>query len=406
MSAMDMDMPMPKWHWMWDGVVFGGLDQQGSARGGKEFASQNWAMFMGQRGIGSGVFGVNAMVSLEPATLGVDGYREIFQHGEALRGLPVVDRQHPHDAFMQLDAFWRQPFGKTSLILNGGPSSSAALGPLAFSHRISAAENPTAPLMHHTSSPGRPIAAPIDSTHVTFGVVTAGVQRGWFLVEASAFHGREPDWKRWGFNFGKFDSASARLTIRPNEQWSAQVSRGRLNEPEELEPGDQIRTNASVSYLKTRGNGRYTAFTVATGRVTRTYSWTGGLLAEATHWMGDSALYGRFEGTGLEVEHLMFPGTIHKPHPGELVDPIYAYTLGGVRRLWKKSGVDVAVGADITSYTPPARLVPYYGNHPVSTHVFFRIRPWKNAPIQMDRMTTMPMDMSMDHAMPMDHSQH
>ena len=184
------------WQTMWDAVVFGTTDHQGGLRGGNQFRAENWLMLMAHRKVGRGRFTVNGMFSLEPATVGAKGYLELFQHGEAYKGLPVIDRQHPHDAFMQLAVEWRHPIGQSTLILAGGPSSSPALGPTAFAHRLSASENPTAPLTHHT----------FDSTHVAFGVATIGLQRGWVTVEASAFHGREPDWRRWDINLGKFDS--------------------------------------------------------------------------------------------------------------------------------------------------------------------------------------------------------
>ena len=89
---------------------------------------------------------------------------------------------------MQLAAVWRMPLGDgLALTLAGAPVGEPALGPVAFMHRASAAENPTAPLGHHT----------FDSTHIALGVVTAAVDRGPWVVEASVFNGREPDENRW-----------------------------------------------------------------------------------------------------------------------------------------------------------------------------------------------------------------
>ncbi|HUR34367.1 MAG TPA: hypothetical protein VM032_11275 [Vicinamibacterales bacterium] len=369
------------WSTMWDGVVFGTFNHEGGPRGGTQFRSQNWLMLMAHRKLGSGTLSLNGMFSVEPATVGAAGYLELFQHGEAYKGLPVVDAQHPHDAFMQLDASFAQPIGQTTIILSGGPSSSPALGPTPFMHRLSASENPTAALTHHT----------FDSTHVTFGVVTLGVRRGWFTLEASAFKGREPDWKRWDLNLGKFDSGSGRLTIRPHREWEFQVSRGRLIQPEELEPGNQNRTNGSLSWTRLHADGGFTAVTIMSGRVSRTYSWTGAFVAEGTHWMGKTAVFGRYEGTGVETEHLLFPQSVHRPHPGELVDPLHAVTAGATRRLFRGAGIDVALGGDLTFYRVPPRLREPYGPRPLAAHVQFRVRPLKAAP------------MSMDMSMPADH---
>src|SRR5262245_58564349 len=170
------------WQLMQDGVVFFNFNHQGSPRGGNELAVQNWWMGMAQRRAGSGNLRVSLMFSLEPATLGRDGYRQIFQSGETANDAPLVDRQHPHDFLMQAAAVWRTPIGKGySLTLAGAPVGEPALGPIAFMHRASAFENPTAPLAHHT----------LDSTHITMGVLTAGIDRGPWQVETSIFHGAE-----------------------------------------------------------------------------------------------------------------------------------------------------------------------------------------------------------------------
>ena len=66
-------------------------------------------------------------------------------------------------------------------------------------HRLSASENPNAPLTHHT----------FDSTHIAMGTLTAGVRRGAFTVEGSAFRGREPDEHRYTLETGALVSTRA-----------------------------------------------------------------------------------------------------------------------------------------------------------------------------------------------------
>jgi hypothetical protein len=123
----------------------------------------------------------------------------------------------------------------TGLTFAGAPSGEPALGPVAFMHRASAADNPTAPLSHHT----------FDSTHVSFGVITAAVDHGRWLVEGSVFNGREPDEHRWDFDFGRLDSYSARLWFRPPMPNGSFRCHGHLTDPEQLEPGTLERTTAS-----------------------------------------------------------------------------------------------------------------------------------------------------------------
>ena len=216
----------PGWHAMQDAILFGTFNRQGGPRGDKEFVAQNWYMGMASRKVGTGTLTLNGMVSLDPATVGKSGYAELFQSGEALNGRPLIDRQHPHDFFMQLAAVWRIPLTPaTGVTIAGGPVGEAALGPVAFLHRASAADNPMAPLSHHI----------FDSTHVSFGVVTAAIDHGPWLIEASVFNGREPDENRWDFDFAKLDSVSGRVWYHPNASWEFQASTGHLSDPEELE---------------------------------------------------------------------------------------------------------------------------------------------------------------------------
>ncbi len=139
---------------------------------------------MARRATDNGIVTVRGMLSLELLTLGGNGYSEIFQTGETYRNQALTNRQHPHDFVMQLTAAWRRPLSPhTTLTVAEGPVGEATLGPIAFMHQLSAAENPFAPLGHHT----------FDSTHIAKGVLAARVDHGPLAVEGSAFHGGEPD---------------------------------------------------------------------------------------------------------------------------------------------------------------------------------------------------------------------
>ncbi len=124
------------------------------------------------------------------------------------------------------------------------PVGDPALGPVAFPHRASASELPQAPIGHHWE----------DSTHIANEVVTAGISHGIFRLEASGFHGREPNENRWNIDYGAIDSWSTRVSIFPTSNWMGQVSMGRLHSPEALEQGDEIRSTASLHYSKPIGN--------------------------------------------------------------------------------------------------------------------------------------------------------
>ena len=381
--------PSPaNWHLMQDGVVFFNLNHQGGPRGGTELAPQNWWMGMAERPAGGGTLQLNLMLSLDPATLGNDGYRELFQVGETLDGRPLVDRQHPHDLVMQAAVVWRVPLSRAyRLTLAGAPVGEPALGPIAFMHRSSAFENPTAPLGHHT----------LDSTHISMGVLTAGLERGRMMVEGSVFRGAEPDEQRWDvMDYGPLDSWAVRGWYRPG-RWELQLSHGFLTNPEASDPGNVRRTTASASWMARRGSG-WTAATVAWGRNNDPGQDFTSLLAEATHVTGKTTIYGRAERADRESDVLRFGihqfvggSKAHVPEGIGGIVAIGAFTAGAVRTIARPWGWDLAAGADVTSYAFPSILKPLYSDHPVSTHVFFRVRP----PAPMGRM----MDMTMTSGM-------
>lgn len=363
MAGHDMRTSGGGWRFMQDGVLFLEFNHQGSDRGGEEFVAPNWWMGMASRDTAHGLVTLNGMFSVDPATVGRDGYRELFQSGEALDGRPLIDRQHPHDLFMQLSASWRIPLNpSTGLTLAGGPSGEPALGPVAFMHRFSAGDNPAAPLGHHK----------LDSTHISFGVVSAAIDHGKWTIEGSLFNGREPDDNRWDFDFGALDSFSGRLWFRPAADWELQVSSGRLIEPEELEPGNLVRTTASLSWTRING-ANVSGLTVAFGRNDADHGSEQALLVEAAKQVSARAFYSRFE--TLQIESGV----------------VTALTGGGVWNMLRAFGIEAGLGADATIHWTPESAPAEYGGHPTSFHVFFRIRPRASGGRMWNMRMTTPM---------------
>src|SRR3989441_8210395 len=153
----------------------------------------------------------------------------LVQTGESYQGVPLHDRQHPHDLFMELSALYERPVARNlGLSLYLAPVGEPAVGPVAFPHRPSAGDDPMAPTSHHWQ----------DGTHITFGVVTAGVFTRNAKLEASWFNGREPDENRTHFDYTgrRLDSYSARLTVNPGPRWSLSTWYAYLKSPEGLHP--------------------------------------------------------------------------------------------------------------------------------------------------------------------------
>ncbi len=371
-----------QWMFMQDGALFAMFDHQGGPRGGDQLAAPNWWMGMASRQAGRGRLTLNAMFSLDPATVGKRGYREIFQAGEAIDGRPLIDRQHPHDLFMQLSAVWRIPLrGSGGFTVAGGPVGEPALGPVAFMHRASAADNPVAPLSHHT----------FDSTHVAFGVVTAALDRGHWVVEGSVFNGREPDQNRWDFDFGRLDSVSGRVWYRPSADWEFQVSSGRLVSPEELEPGQTVvRTTASGSWTRSAG-AAMASVTVGVGVNDTHHGTRMAIFAEGARHADRNTIYGRFELVEPETAVLQTDIIVDGP-AADRTSAVLVLTGGAVRDIWSWHGFEAGLVGDVTVYRVPAALAPMYSPHPVSVHVFIRFRPPAGA---MGRMWNMRMSQPM-----------
>jgi hypothetical protein len=214
------------------------IQQSGARRG--QILSTNWVMPMAQRKFGrSGTLTFPTMLSLEPATVSRRRYPELFSGRNRVR---ETDRRQstPHDFFMEVAALYDYKIREDTLLsIYAAPVGSPSLGPPAYPHRASAAEDPLAPLGHHLE----------DSTHIANDVITAGIAYKDIRLEASGFHGREPDEDRWDIDAGRIDSWSTRLTFNPGQNWSMQYSVGQLAGPEALFPGETVqRMTASLTY--------------------------------------------------------------------------------------------------------------------------------------------------------------
>ena len=257
--------PMHATHKMWGdwtamihGVAFAQYDNQGSKRGDSQFGIIDWEMLMLMRHIGTGMLHLHGMASLEPATIGAKGYPLLLQTGESYKGEPLHDRQHPHDFVMELAALFQQPIASNlALELYGGLAGEPALGPVAFMHRPSAQNDPLSPLGHHWQ----------DATHISYGVLTAGVYSRLWKLEGSWFNGREPDEDRFDIELRGFDSYAARLSVAPHRDVSLQASYGYLASPEQLEPDVSVqRATTSATYNRPTGEHGNWASTAAWGR--------------------------------------------------------------------------------------------------------------------------------------------
>ena len=350
-----------------------GVNSQGGPRGVTKLESQNWLMPMAFHKLGKGTLQLRGMFSLEPFTFAPGGSPLLFQTGETYKGQAIIDKQHPHDLWMELSAQYTMALGERSTWYTYfGYPGEPALGPPAFMHRDSASENPSAALAHHLQ----------DSTHISFGVLTTGFTYRWFKLEGSIFNGREPDENRYNFEAHPWNSRSARFTFAPNKNWAMQVSYGFLRKPEASEPNTDIRrATASVQYNKPLKRGNWASAFIwgrnhdsSPGEVQNLNGYT----AESTlNFLDKNYLYTRLE---LVDKNELLRATdrallgIKNDHPSFRIG---AYTFGGVRDIWNTKKLSMAIGSDLTFYSKPAVLDRIYGNNPVSWRLFLRLRPSK-----------------------------
>lgn len=364
--------PMHAWHMMageWMVMVHGNLAMRytsqdvftSGTRGLRDFSAPNWLMLMSSRRAGPLGLMLRGMLSVDRLTEGGDGYPLLFQTGETWDGRRLVDRQHPHDLFMELavgGSFILSEESWSSAYLYLGLPGEPALGPAAFMHRPSAMGLPDAPLGHHWQ----------DATHISYGVVTAGIVVGKTRLEGSAFNGFEPDENRVGFDTPKLNSYSVRISTNHGEAWSLQLSQGFLKSPEALEPGvDVRRTTASLHYhdrSSRLSDGLFSSLiwglnAKAGGKQSHS------LLLESTCETRVGKYFGRMEALQKEAIELELTDFEH-----DRLFWIPTASLGASYKLVSSRALSIALGSLVSVARPPQDLRTVYGNWPVSLQLF------------------------------------
>lgn len=367
------------------------------------FDAPSWFMAMYSHPLDSSAqpksqLGLRLMMSADPLIEQGYGYPLLYQSGETYKGQPLHDRQHPHDLFSEVSVTYSRRFGgQQSAYLYVGYPGEPALGPPTFMHRLSAMDMADAPISHHWQ----------DSTHITFGVVTAGYSFGQAKIEASAFKGREPDQNRYNFDSPKLDSYSSRLSWNPTRDIALQVSHGFIKSPEALDQDvNRHRTTASIIYNRPLGDDANWSNSLVWGQNNDPHEGkTNSYLFETNYQTGPNTLYLRAERVQKSGHELVLA-----PADQNRIFGVGTYSIGYVRDLRHGSGLDIGLGVQATLNTNPSGLDPYYGSGSHGAfQIFFRIRPSRMKTDTMN-MNMNGMDMNAKHvpatnhdAMPMEH---
>jgi hypothetical protein len=350
---------------MLHGAIFPRYTNVSTRRGDDRIDAPNWIMGMYSHPLGDTTqIGGRLMMSLDPLTEGGRGYPLLFQTGESWHDQPLHDRQHPHDLFDELSLSLSQKFDHDfSAYIYFGYPGEPALGPPAFMHRPSAMDDPDAPIGHHWQ----------DSTHITFGVATAGLVWRNIKLEGSIFTGREPDENRYDFDQPRFDSYSGRISWNPTQNLALQVSYGYIKSPEELHPETKIhRTTASAIYNLPLGHDTNWSNSFVWGQNNATEEGkTQSFLIESNYQRGRDTVYFRWERVQKSGHELVL-----KPFDESEIFPVSGYSIGYVRDLSHGNGIDIGLGTQFTINDSPDSLDRYYGDDLGYAFQFFlRIRP-------------------------------
>ena len=348
-----------EWSLMLHGVAFLQYDRQYTPRGSDQVGLIDWEMVMAMRRMGAGLLHLHLMTSLEPLTLGAEGYPLLLQTGETFEGRPLVDRQHPHDLVMELAAMYERPVSQTlATAVYAGLAGEPAMGPVAFMHRPSAQSDPLAPLGHHWQ----------DATHITYGVVTASVFSRLWKLEGSWFNGREPDEQRWDLDLRPLDSWSGRLTVNATSRLSLSGWYGFLKSPEALTPDESTRRYGASMLFAHPFVAQGWSSMLLWGANDHGHGPEHSFVTETDVQLGRHSAFGRYEFVRKSAEDLLVPG--------DEEFPIHSLVVGYAHDLISSTWLSLGVGARVSvNFIPQSLAESYETRRPTGFAVYLRARP-------------------------------
>ena len=373
--AMGMCMPlpmagMPMRMLMLHGNIFGAYTSEQGARGRNAFFSPNMVMADIGTSIGDRHYlNLDFMGTAEKWTVPSNGYPLLLQIGEnQANGQPFLDAQHPHSSpVMGLtlsDTIKIDGAEKNHLKVSFAPRGESTDGPIAFMHRSTGEVNPDAPLGHHVGQ---------DVGHISSTVIGGSLKIANTTLEASTFHGAEPQPTQVDLPIGKPDSFAFRLIEEFSSDHMAMASIAYVNGPEPDQPDilHELRYSASVyDQFQLSPSWRFYN-TLIYGAITR-YDHASLLNSFAEEfWFhgGRPNIWGRIEVLQRTPTELEVAG-ISLPNSGLWVA---ALTLGYTHEVTEFGGAHLGVGSSVTKTLLPEEFIGTYGGNPWSGQVFLQL---------------------------------
>lgn len=354
------------------GAVFGQLDVQSGPRGSTDLGVTSWGSLEASRPIGSGRVALLSMLSLDALGVGEDGFAELVQTGDANNGVTSHDRMLPREFLSELAITYDLPLSSSKhFSVYVAPAGEPALGAPAFTQRPSAMDNPVPPIGFHRQ----------DSPRTSWGVITAGVFADGWKLEASRFNGRQPNANRFNVEKLQLDSYSARLTMRPEDAWSASVGMGHIHAPNRIEPNvstDQF-TAALMNARRIRTSGKLSSTLIySANKLVAEPFWSHSLMFETTAVLdARNSIVARLERVHKGLDELDLGGDGDAGSAfGSGRYHVGAATVGYIREVAEIRGGTIGAGATGTLYLLPPSFSPSYGSRtPAGAFVFVRVRP-------------------------------
>jgi hypothetical protein len=311
---------------------------------------------------------VDLMLTAEKWTFPDRGYPLLLQIGESnQQGVPFIDDQHPHSSpimgltFSDTLSFENQA---NYVKVFFAPRAEATDGPIAFMHRTTAMVNPDVPLGHHVGQ---------DVGHISSTVLGAALQLGATRIEASTYHGAEPDPEAVDLPLGTPDSVSVRLVEQFSPSVLAMISAARVNSPEPDQSNIAFENRYSTSAYWQHSLGQdWNFYDSLIYGLTTQYDHADYLssFTEEFLFKGDRPrIWGRIEVLQRTLSELAITG-LNSPNSGRWTA---AFTLGYTHAIAQISGTELGVGGSATKDILPSEFSSAYGGNPWSGKVFLQL---------------------------------
>lgn len=360
---------MPMKMVMLHGNAFGVRIWQQGPRGQNDWASPNMVMLDMGSTLGSHHYlNLDLMATAERWTFPYRGYPLLLQIGENnSQGIPFIDAQHPHSSpIMGLTLSDTISFGEDRNYLKVffAPRGEATDGPLAFMHRITGMVNPDAPLGHHVGQ---------DVGHISSTVIGASLKLGNTYLEASTYHGAEPEPDAVNLPLNTPDSVSFRLMNSFTPTFFGMISVAHVNSPEPDEPAISFENRYSAStYWQKPLSTEWTFYnTLIYGLITQYdhADFLSSFTEEFLFFGKRPRIWGRFEA----LQRTPFELAINdqpNPNSGRWVG---AVTIGYSHRILFWEGAELDLGGSVTKAFLLSNFIGAYGGNPWTGKIFLQL---------------------------------